>query len=173
MGSTLVWLQGQTCGGNTISLMNAHSPDFCGFLEAMAIEVIYHPSLSTAWGTELEQLLSDLAAERQPLDLFLFEGAIPTKGTGWYSTLGGRPIQSGIPLEAYDYVVNGKSAIEWIMERYQVTEDPRTGIVNDPNQWMAEQGNPRYLVDLIKRVVRVSMETLRIVKELPDLVVGE
>lgn len=79
----------------------------------------------------------------------------------------------GIPEKAYEYVVNGKSAIEWLMERYQVTEDKRSGIVNDPNQWMAEQGNPRYLVDLIKRVVRVSMETLRIVKELPDLVVGE
>lgn len=93
MGSTLVWLQGQTCGGNTISLMNAHGPDFCSFLEAMTIEVIYHPSLSTVWGAELEQLLADMAAMRQPLDLFLFEGAIPTKGTGWYSTLGGRPIQ--------------------------------------------------------------------------------
>lgn len=80
---------------------------------------------------------------------------------------------TSIPLEAYDYVVNGKPAIEWLMERYKVDEDERTGIVNDPNQWMAEQGNPRYLVDLMKRVVRVSMETLRIVKGLPDLDVAK
>lgn len=79
----------------------------------------------------------------------------------------------GIPERAYDYVVNGKSAIEWLMERYQVTEDKRSGIVNDPNQWMAEQGNPRYLVDLIKRVVRVSMETLDIVEKLPTLKIAK
>jgi predicted helicase len=42
---------------------------------------------------------------------------------------------SGIPLEAYDYVVNGKSAIEWIMERYQVTRDKDSGIANDPREW--------------------------------------
>ncbi|MDA5111089.1 N-6 DNA methylase [Brevibacillus thermoruber] len=73
---------------------------------------------------------------------------------------------SGIPLEAYDYVVNGKSAIEWIMDRYQVATDRDSGIVNDPNQW---SDDPRYIVDLIKRIVRVSMETERILKGLPGL----
>lgn len=94
MGKTLVWLQGQSCGGNTISLMNAPSPDFCSFLDAMAIEVLYHPSLSTVWGRELERLLASLAAGEQPLDLFLFEGSVPTgpRGTGTYSTLGNRPV---------------------------------------------------------------------------------
>lgn len=74
-----------------------------------------------------------------------------------------------IPLEAYEYVVNGKSAIEWIMERYQIATDKDSGIVNDPNAWCAEQGNPRYIVDLIKRIVRVSVESVRIVKKLPPL----
>lgn len=73
---------------------------------------------------------------------------------------------SGIPMEAYDYVVNGKSAIEWIMDRYQVKTDKNSGIVNDPNQWSED---PRYIVDLIKRIVRVSMETVRIVNSLPSL----
>lgn len=76
---------------------------------------------------------------------------------------------SGIPLEAYNYIVNGKSALEWIIERYQVTVDKKSGIINDPNKWLEEQNNPRYIVDLIKRIVRVSIETIKIMNELPPL----
>lgn len=75
----------------------------------------------------------------------------------------------GIPLAAYDYVVNGKSAIEWIMERYQVTTHKESGIVNDPNKYLEECGNERYIVDLILKVVTVSMETQKIVSTLPKL----
>lgn len=71
-----------------------------------------------------------------------------------------------IPLEAYDYVVNGKSAIEWVMERYAVSVDKDSGISNDPNDW---SDDPRYIVNLLKRIVRVSLETTRIVKALPGL----
>lgn len=73
---------------------------------------------------------------------------------------------SDIPLEAYDYVVNGKPAIEWIMERYQFTTDKSSGITNDPNEW---SDDPRYIVDLVKRIVRVSIESVRIVQALPAL----
>ena len=73
----------------------------------------------------------------------------------------------GIPLAAYDYVVNGKSAIEWVMERCQVTTNKDSGIVNDPNKWLAECGNGRYIVDLVCKIVTVSMETLKIVAQLP------
>lgn len=76
---------------------------------------------------------------------------------------------SEIPEEAYEYIVNGKSAIEWLMERYVVTTDKDSGIVNDPNDWCDEQGNPRYIIDLVKRVIRVSIETMEIVKALPEL----
>lgn len=72
----------------------------------------------------------------------------------------------GIPLEAYDYVVNGRSAIGWLMDRYQVRTDKASGIVNDPNEY---SDNPRYIVDLVKRVVTVSMETLEVVHQLPPL----
>lgn len=72
----------------------------------------------------------------------------------------------GVPLEAYDYQVNGKSAIEWILECYQVDTDKPSGIVNDPNDWSQD---PAYIVDLIKRVVRVSLETVKIVQALPAL----
>jgi len=75
----------------------------------------------------------------------------------------------GIPLAAYDYQVNGKSAIEWIMDRYQITTNKDSGIVNDPNKWLEECGNERYIVDLILKVVTVSMETLKIVTGLPRL----
>ena len=74
---------------------------------------------------------------------------------------------SGIPIEAYDYKVCDRSAIEWIIERYQISRDKDSGILNDPNTWNPE--NPRYILDLLKRIVRVSIETLKIVNELPPL----
>ena len=55
---------------------------------------------------------------------------------------------SNIPEKAYEYVVNGKSAIEWIMERYQIKTDKKSGITNDPNDWCDEVNNPRYILDL-------------------------
>ena len=76
---------------------------------------------------------------------------------------------SGIPLEAYDYVVNGKPAIEWIMERYQITVDKDSGIRNDPNDWAREHGDPKYILNLLKRVITVSLETMKIVNALPPL----
>jgi len=72
----------------------------------------------------------------------------------------------GIPMETYDYIVNGKPAIEWIMERYAQTTDRDSGIKNDPNAWSADH---RYIVDLIKRIVRVSIESVKIVSGLPGL----
>ncbi len=76
---------------------------------------------------------------------------------------------TGIPLEAYDYVVNGKPALEWIMERYQITVDKDSGLRNDPNDWAREHNQPRYILDLLKRIVRVSLETMKIVNKLPAL----
>ena len=74
-----------------------------------------------------------------------------------------------IPAEAYDYIVNGKSAIEWVMERYAVTIHKDSGIKNDPNLWAREQGRPRYILDLLLSIIHVSVETQRIVAELPKL----
>jgi predicted helicase len=71
-----------------------------------------------------------------------------------------------IPEQAYEYVVNGKPAIEWIMERYQITVDKDTGITNDPNMW---SDDPTYIFDLVRRIVRVSIETVNIVNSLPAL----
>ena len=71
-----------------------------------------------------------------------------------------------IPLKAYEYVVNGKSAIEWVMERYQIKTDKDSGIVNDPNLYAEEVGNERYVLDLLLSVITVSVRTVGIVEGL-------
>jgi predicted helicase len=76
----------------------------------------------------------------------------------------------GIPLEAYEYVVNGKPALDWVVERQCVRTDKDSGIVNDANDWAVEtMGNSRYPLELFQRVVTVSLETMKIVKSLPRL----
>ena len=74
-----------------------------------------------------------------------------------------------IPAEAYEYVVNGKSAIEWVVERYCVSQDKKSLIVNDANDWGREHGKPRYILDLLLSVINVSVQTVEIVKALPKL----
>lgn len=76
---------------------------------------------------------------------------------------------SGIPEKAYEYVINGKSAIEWIMERYAVKTDKGSGIKNDPNLWGREHNQPRYILDLLLSVINVSVQTVDIVASLPPL----
>ncbi len=71
-----------------------------------------------------------------------------------------------IPLRAYDYVVNGRPALEWIMERYQVSIESDSQITNDPNDW---SDDPQYILNLVKRIVTVSLETMKIVNGLPPL----
>lgn len=75
-----------------------------------------------------------------------------------------------IPLEAYDYVVNGKSALDWVMERQCVKTDKASGIVNDANDYANETMNdPAYPLKLFQRVITVSLETMKIVHSLPTL----
>jgi predicted helicase len=70
----------------------------------------------------------------------------------------------GIPQEAYDYRLGNRSALEWVVDQYRVTEDARSGIRSDPNR----EDDPEYIVNLVRRVVRVSVETVEIVKALPE-----
>ncbi len=79
-----------------------------------------------------------------------------------------------IPLDAYNYVVNGKPALEWVMERQCVKTDKESGIVNDANRYAIETiGNPAYPLELFQRVITVSLETMKIVKNLPKLEIRE
>ena len=82
----------------------------------------------------------------------------------------GRITVRGVPLEAYDYIVNGKSAIAWVMERQAVKTDKDSGIINDANEWaIGTMKNPRYPLELLLRVITVSLETQKLVAGLPRL----
>ena len=77
-----------------------------------------------------------------------------------------------IPLEAYEYVVNAKSALAWVMERQCVKTDKASGIVNDANDYANEtMNNPAYPLELFQRVITVSLETMKIVRSLPKLLI--
>ena len=71
-----------------------------------------------------------------------------------------------IPPEAHGYQVNGRSPIEWLIARYRVVTDKQSGIINDPNAWFDD---PQDLITAFRRIVHVSVETVRIVEDLPDL----
>jgi predicted helicase len=79
---------------------------------------------------------------------------------------------SGIPDAAHRYMLGSRSAIEWLIDRYQVKTDSASGIVNDPNDWCDEHDYPRYIVDVVKRIVTVSVMTMKIVDNLPQLEPG-
>ncbi len=74
-----------------------------------------------------------------------------------------------IPEKAYQYVVNGRSAIEWVIERYQVKTDKDSGITNNPNDWALEHEKPRYILDLLLSVINLSVQTVDIVESLPKV----
>lgn len=76
---------------------------------------------------------------------------------------------SNIPKKAYEYVVNGKSAIEWIVERYAVTVDKASQIKNDCNDWGKEHHKPRYILDLLLSVINVSVQSVDLINSLPKL----
>ena len=77
---------------------------------------------------------------------------------------------SGIPAEAHRYAVNGRTPLEWFIDRYRITRNSGSGIVNDPNGWFTD---PRDLVSAIRRIVHLSVETVRIVEALPNALDAE
>jgi predicted helicase len=70
---------------------------------------------------------------------------------------------------SYRYMLSSRSAIEWIIDRCQIKTDAASGIVNDPNDWSREVGDPRYILDLLARIVTVNLETMQVVDNLPAL----
>ncbi|GCL42078.1 DEAD/DEAH box helicase [Dolichospermum planctonicum] len=141
--------------------------DFWTFSQAGRELAYYHLNYETIEPYELEEFKKELYLDDQ--DYQVEKMVFGKNKNGLDKTIiiyNSKLTLSQIPLEAYEYIVNGKSALEWIMERYKVTKDKDSGIINDPNHWSE---NPRYIVDLVKRIVRVSLETVRIVKSLPAL----
>ena len=76
---------------------------------------------------------------------------------------------TNIPLKAYNYIVNGKSAIEWVMERYAVAIDKKSEIKNNPNDWCKEVNDEKYIFNLLLRIINVSIKTVDIINSLPKL----
>ena len=75
-----------------------------------------------------------------------------------------------IPLEAYEYTVNGKSALEWVMDRQSVTKDNSSGIINDANEFANEtMNNPAYPLELFQKIITCSLESIKIINLLPKL----
>lgn len=72
---------------------------------------------------------------------------------------------AGIPPEVFEYRLGNRSALEWVIDQYRVTEDEHSGIRSDPNR----ADDPEYIVRLVGQVVRVSLETVKIIKILPPL----
>ncbi|WP_144756173.1 type ISP restriction/modification enzyme, partial [Bartonella saheliensis] len=102
---------------------------------------------------------------------FFSKNKIKDKSTVFYNN---NITITNIPLEAYEYIVNGKPALEWVMERQCVKTDKKSGIVNDANRYAVEtMGNPAYPLELFQRVITVSLETMKIVKNLPKLEIRE
>jgi predicted helicase len=145
----------------------ANAEDFWAFSQAGRALADLHLHYETIEPYPLQEVITSTVEDWRVVKM-----RYPSKTDKTQIIYNGHLTLKGIPPEALEYVVNGKPAIEWVMERYQVKVDKDSGIRNDPNDWCAEHGNPRYIVDLVKRVVRVSVETARIVNGLPSLVLA-
>ncbi len=77
---------------------------------------------------------------------------------------------TNIPEKAYDYVVNGRPAIEWIMDQYRVKKDEKSGIIDDPNKYSRDE---KYIFNLLLRIINVSVQTVDLVENLPPLEIIE
>lgn len=116
---------------------------------------------------ELEKGLQ--SGELKDINYLVEKMRFPSKGDKSRIIYNSQITIENIPPVAYEYVVNGKSAIEWIMERYAITTHKDSGITNNPNDWATEHNNPRYILDLLLSVISLSMETVEIVNGLPKL----
>jgi len=155
--------------------------DFWAFVEAGRVLGDLHCSFESVepYPVTFEQGALELAHIPDPVKFYRVEkmkfhkvrnkeGKLePDKSTVIYNS---NITMTGIPLEAYDYVVNGKAALDWVMERQCVKTDKKSGIVNDANAYANETvGDPAYPLKLFQRVITVSLETIKIVRSLPKL----
>ncbi|MBV9026659.1 MAG: DEAD/DEAH box helicase [Streptomycetaceae bacterium] len=145
--------------------------DFRGFAEAGRVLADLHINYeqAEAYGGIVEKVSGDVSGT-PPRELYrVAKMKIPkVKGQQDRSTIiyNNRVTLTNVPEEAYRYQLGARSAIEWIIDRYQVKVDKASEITNDPNDW---SDDPRYIIDLLKRIVTVSLETMKIVDALPPL----
>lgn len=145
--------------------------DFHTFAEAGAVLASLHLNYETCQQYPLELVFAH-EGEPQPHHFRLGTGAMRYTDKEMKTTLilNEHIRLSGIPEEAHRYVVNGRTPLDWFIDRYKITQDKDSGIVNDPNGWFAD---PQDLVTAIGRIVYVSVESARIIEGLPVEVVGE
>ena len=119
---------------------------------------------------ELYPLLIDAKGALTNADYRVEKMKLAKKGDKTTVIYNHRITLKGIPEAAWDYVVNGRAALDWVMERQAVRPDKSSGIVNDANDWATEtMSNPKYSLELFQRVVTVSLKTISIVNGLPTL----
>lgn len=153
--------------------------DFMAFSQAGRALAEWHLNYETITLPSNVKLVSELKSLRitpqqvlggEDEDFYVTKMKFAKKGDKTKVIYNGKITIDNIPLEAYDYVVNGKPALEWVMERQAVTTDKKSGITNDANDWAIEtMQNARYPLELFLRVITVSLETMKIVNALPRL----
>ena len=150
------------------------APDFYAFAEAGALLASLHLNYETCErypDLKVEPVKPSLLYEEKPEHFLLGTRAMrfANKETKTTLIINEHAQVSGIPEESHHYVVNGRTPLEWFINRYKIKTDKKSGITNDPNGWFE---NPRDLITAIERIVYVSVESAKIIEGLPTEVVS-
>ena len=153
----------------------APKPYFYTFAEAGAALAALHLNYETCEqypDIEVEPVTPSLLWEERPEHFLLGKRAMrfADKNTKDTLIINEHVQLSGIPAEAHRYVVNGRTPLEWFIDRYKIKTDKNSGITNDPNGWFE---NPRDLITAIERIVYVSVESTKIIAGLPSEITSE
>lgn len=150
--------------------MAASGDDFRAFVAAGRQLADLHVNYETVEPWPLQELMGHDWEAAAPgayrVEKMAYDGRRPNLDTSRIIYNAGITL-AGIPAVAHEYQLGSRSALDWLIDRYQVRSHSKSGIVNDPNDWCAEHDNPRYIFDLVKRVTTVSVRTVEIVKALP------
>ena len=146
------------------------APNFRAFAEAGQLLADLHLNYDTCEQyphLKVEPISPSLLWEEKPEHFRLGTRAMrfADKETKTTLTINEHVCLSGIPEEAHRYVVNGRTPLEWFIDRYKIKKDTASGIINDPNGWFE---NPRDLITAIERIVYVSVESTKIIESLPS-----
>ena len=147
-----------------------YAPDFRAFAEVGKALADLHLNYETCEqypNLSVEPLKPSLLWEEKPEHFLLGKRAMRFADKQERTTLiiNEHVCVSGIPEEAHRYIVNGRTPLEWFIDRYKIKQDKNSGIINDPNGWFE---NPRDLITAIERIVHVSVESTRIIENLPS-----
>ena len=151
------------------------APDFRAFAEAGQRLADLHLNYETCEQyphLKVEPITPSLLWEEKPEHFRLGKRAMrfADRDTKTTLTINEHVCLSGIPEEAHRYVVNGRTPLEWFIDRYKIKKDTASGILNDPNGWFE---NPRDLITAIERIVHVSVESTRIIENLPSELISD